>query len=281
MCPSTAPLQGGLCSGRLAEQSPLTGYEPKVSHRSQQRKHYNYLTVEKRQSRHERWRSRDHLGCVWSLRHNRRGTVDCTTVLSGARSKCHTIQCLFVLTHIQAWRNPGETLSSFQASGTWCRKVKEIEIWESARFSNGKGKNSVRTKRPSRLPWKESRSCFLRRMRSSDKINWSAVLIGQKKMENARCWCCSFWNWHAAPDQTRREKSWLGDAWEMRNRAVQEDHARNCQDISKKLKNYEEFAVHRLRELDNWGVTNSLRIRMKVNLLWVSSWLRFRICRTR
>ena len=29
MSPSTAPLQGGLCFGRLAEQSPLTGYEPK------------------------------------------------------------------------------------------------------------------------------------------------------------------------------------------------------------------------------------------------------------
>ena len=29
MCPSTATPQGGLSVGRLAEQSPLTGYEPK------------------------------------------------------------------------------------------------------------------------------------------------------------------------------------------------------------------------------------------------------------
>ena len=29
MCPSTATRQGGLCFGRLDEQTPLTGYEPK------------------------------------------------------------------------------------------------------------------------------------------------------------------------------------------------------------------------------------------------------------
>ena len=32
-------------------------------------------------------------------------------------------------------------------------------------------------------------------------------------------------------DQTRREKSWLCDELQMRNRAVQKDHARNCQEI--------------------------------------------------
>ena len=33
-----------------------------------------------------------------------------------------------VLKHIKAWRHPGEMLSSVQASGNRCRKVKEIEI---------------------------------------------------------------------------------------------------------------------------------------------------------
>ena len=32
-------------------------------------------------------------------------------------------------------------------------------------------------------------------------------------------------------DQTRREKSWLCDEQEMKNRAFQEDRARNCQAI--------------------------------------------------
>ena len=34
-------------------------------------------------------------------------------------------------------------------------------------------------------------------------------------------------------DQTRREKSWLCDELEMRNRAPQEDRARNCQESEK------------------------------------------------
>ena len=59
-----------------------------VSHRCQQRTHSNKLTFEKGQSRHEPWRSRNHCGCVWSLRHNGRGTVDFTIVFSGARSEC-------------------------------------------------------------------------------------------------------------------------------------------------------------------------------------------------
>ena len=95
LSPSAVTLQGGFCFGRLAEQSPLAFSRPQVSHPSQQQTHSDHLTFEKRQSRHDRWRSRDLSGCVWCLRHNRRGTVDLTTVFPGARLECYPIRCLW------------------------------------------------------------------------------------------------------------------------------------------------------------------------------------------
>ena len=92
VCPSTATLQGGLCFGRLAEQSPLTGYEPK-SFIEVSNEHTPINLPSRGQSRHGPWRSRHHCRCVWSLRHKRNGTVDFTTVFSGARSKFCSIQC--------------------------------------------------------------------------------------------------------------------------------------------------------------------------------------------
>ena len=38
-----------------------------------------------------------------------------------------------------------------------------------------------------------------RRMRRSSKVIWSAVWIGQTRMENAECWQSSLWNWYSAP----------------------------------------------------------------------------------
>ena len=57
-----------------------------------------------------------------------------------------------VLRHIQSWRNPGEMLNSVQASRNRCQNVKEIETQGVCRMTTRKGKDSVRTKRRSRLP---------------------------------------------------------------------------------------------------------------------------------
>ena len=59
-------------------------------------------------------------------------------------------------------------------------------------------KDSVRTKRCSWFSW-ESWSSLSKRMRSSDKVIWSAVWVGQKRMENAKCWYSSVWHWYSDP----------------------------------------------------------------------------------
>ena len=46
---------------------------------------------------------------------------------------------------------------------------------------------------------KEADHAFQGRIRSSDKIISGTSWIGQKRRENAKCWYCSLWNWHAAP----------------------------------------------------------------------------------
>ena len=47
-------------------------------------------------------------------------------------------------------------------------------------------------------------------------------------------------------DQTRREKSWLCDKLDIRNR-----DQKNVQEIANKLKKFEEFALQRLKGIDN------------------------------
>ena len=107
---------------------------------SQQRAHTDQLTFEKRQSRHEPRRSRDHCGCAWNARLNRRWTVDFTLFFRSPKQVSHSV--FPSLKHIQAWRSPSETLSRFRGSGNRSRKVKNREL-ESVQ---GKGKNSVRTR---------------------------------------------------------------------------------------------------------------------------------------
>ena len=151
MSPSTATLQGGSCIGRLAEQSPLTGYEPK-----------SLIDV-----------SREHTPIILPSRRGSLDTnVDDLATTLDASEVCDTTDVgrltsplfsqerevsaiplgVLFLRHLQARRHPGEMLSSFQASGSRCRKVKATEIWRVCRIVKWKGKNSVRTKRHSRLP---------------------------------------------------------------------------------------------------------------------------------
>ena len=63
---------------------------------------------------------------------------DFTTISLGSAKQ---VLPLFLFSgHNQEWRNPGEMLSSLQASGNRCRKVKEIEIWRVCRILKWKGK---------------------------------------------------------------------------------------------------------------------------------------------
>ena len=61
-----------------------------------------------------------------------------------------------------------------------------------------------------------------------------------------------------------------------------EDFVRNVkQEIAKKLRSYEESAAKKRIDPDNWALMNCLCNRRGILLLWVSSWLKFRIYRTR
>ena len=128
--PSTATLQRGLRFSRLAEQSPLSKSLIEVS------SGHTPINLP------SKWSSLD-------TNLDDLATVDFTTVLSGARSKCYPIH-------------------GFQFSGTFKRgethagrgsverplskglKKPRIGKWTS--FPNGKGKNSVRTEKLSRIP---------------------------------------------------------------------------------------------------------------------------------
>ena len=99
--PSTATLQGGLCFGRVAEQSLLAGYEPK----SLIEVSSEHTPINLPSSKGSPDTNLDDLATSVdaSVKHDTTdvGRVGFTTVFSGARSKCCPI--------IQAWRDPGGT----------------------------------------------------------------------------------------------------------------------------------------------------------------------------
>ena len=172
------------------------------------------------------------------------------------------------LIRFQAWRSPDLALSRFQPSRNGCRKVKSSRIEERARFSNGKGKNFVRTT-ICMTSLERKRIMLSWRLCSSLKIIWSAIWFGPKRLENATCWRCSLWNWDTAPTRRMESLSSTSIVWsnskgkrvsqvknmKLRNRAFQK---RSRKVIAKKLKNYEEFAVQKLINLEKWNMTSSL-----------------------
>ena len=108
--PSTAPLQGGLCFGRLAEQSPLTGSEPE-SPIEVSSEHTTIYLREKAVPTRTLTISRP----LWMrLKYATQQTWD------GWLHYCFSQEREVVLFHsvfLQAWRNPCGTLSRFQVSG--------------------------------------------------------------------------------------------------------------------------------------------------------------------
>ena len=139
-----------------------------------------------------------------------------------------------VLGHIQAWRNPGETLSRLQASGNRCRKVKEIEIWRAYRILKWRGKEFCPNKETLRTSLKKKADHAFQGERAAQR----RLSEAQSELDS-REWRMQIADIAPIPEdgtlsgkltaQTRRERSWLCNELEMRHRAFQEDRARHCQ----------------------------------------------------
>ena len=283
---STATLHGGLCFGWLAEKLPLTGYEPKP-----------LIEVS---SEHTPINLPSKKGILDTNLDDLATTVDASEVydttdvgrllsplfFSGISADPFSVSRSQTHSSVEKSRRDVELFSSFGKPLSKGKRNRDSEGVQE--FSNEKRK-TVRTKRYSRLLWKESWSCFSRRIRSSAKIIWSAVWIGQEK--NGECemlillflqLACSSnprgmetLSGNQLIDQTRREKSWVWDELET------ELFRKIVQEIDKKLKSYEEFTAQRLKELDNWDVTSFLHKRKKIILQCKNLWFRFRNCKTR
>ena len=66
--------------------------------------------------------------------------------------------------------------------------------------------------------------------------------------------------------------------WRIRNEKL---FRKIVQGIAKKLMDYEEFAVQKLKELDNWSMMNSLRKIKRILPQWTSLRFRFWNCKTK
>ena len=80
--------RGGLLFGRMAEQGLPQRLWAQEPHRSQQWAHADRHLLEKEQLQHWRQWPRHHSCCIWDRGDLGSGTVDFTTVHSGARSEC-------------------------------------------------------------------------------------------------------------------------------------------------------------------------------------------------
>ena len=105
---------------RLAEQFPLTGCEPKSL--IEVSSEHTPITIPSRRG--------SLLTIATTLDasevcDNRRGTLDFTTVFSGARSKCYLVWCLLFSDTFKHGEIQARCLSSFQALGNRCRQLKQ------------------------------------------------------------------------------------------------------------------------------------------------------------
>ena len=120
MSSNTATPQGGSCCGRLAEQSPLTEYETK-SLIEVSSEHTDYLTVQKR--------------------HPTRTFDDLATTLDASE--------VYDTTDVGRLTSLLFSLEREASATPLCVSCSKSRFVYGAGFSNGKGKNSVRTKRHS------------------------------------------------------------------------------------------------------------------------------------
>ena len=148
-------------------------------------------------------------------------------------------ELFLVLRPTQAWRNPGGMLSRFQASGNRCRKKKRNRDLESVQDSQIEWKKiSFRTKRYSLKKKADhafqgefaAQARIFEAQSELDRREWrirdaditlyeTGMQLQSQRLELYRA--------NQLTDQTRREKSWLCEELEMRNRTFQEDRARN------------------------------------------------------
>ena len=159
-----------------------------------------------------------------------------------------------VLRHSQAWRNPGEMLSSFQASGNRCRKVKEIETWCVRRILKWKGEEFCPNKDTVTNPmerklimlFKENAQLGQEAQSELDRREWrmhnAEIALHETGMQ-LQSQRMQLFQANPMTDQIRRETRWLCDELEHFRKIVQE--------IAKKLKKYDSFALQKLKEPDS------------------------------
>ena len=114
-----------------------------------------------------------------------------------------------VLRHIQAWRNPGEMLSSLQALGDRCRNVKDIEILESVQDFQMERERILSEQRD------------IHDFQNADiALSETARQLQSQRMELHQV--------NQLSDQAQREKSWLCEELEKKKHIFS---GRSCQGL--------------------------------------------------
>ena len=227
--------QGGLLFGRLAEQSPLTGYEPKSLSSEQVSTRRSIFFFERTASTRTSAISR----LQWM-----RLKESTTTVFSGARCQCQPTQCFWFWgtfkrgetqagrwSGFQAQGNLCEMLSHFQVSRNHRRKVNEIENWRVCNFSQLEKEKILSEPRSNHeyLDKKADRAFqgeFAAQTRLSeaqaelDRREWEwrnadiALYETSRKLEFQKM---ELHQANQLSDQAHREKSWLCEELDLRN----------------------------------------------------------------
>ena len=257
VCPSTATLQGGLCLGRLAEQSPLTGYEPKSL--IEVISEHTPINLPSKQGSFDT--NLDDLATtvdaseVYDTTDVGRLTSPLFSVEREVSANPFSVSCSQTDSSVE---RPMRDTDLFSSIG---RLVRDVEPFSSFGRPLSKGernrdfwsvqdfqmdKEILMTSLKSTLIMLFKENSQLRQNYLKRSLNWTnkngecemLLLLSAKmacKLQSQRMELCQV---NQLTYQTRREKSWLCDELEMRNGAFQEDGARNCQNkrrIMKKL----------------------------------------------
>ena len=244
MCPSTATVQGGLCFGRLAEQSPLTDVEPK--------------SLTEVSSEHTPINLPSRKGSLDTNLDDLATTLDASEVYDTTdvgrltsplfsqerevSANPFSFSCSQTRSSVEKSMRDVEPFSSYGKPLLKGRRNRELESVQDAQmererilskrrdihdFLEKKADHAFQGECAAQTRLSEALSELDRRewrMRNADFAHHeTGMQLQSHKME--------LYQANQLTDQTRSEESWLCDELEMRNRAFQEDHERNCQEI--------------------------------------------------
>ena len=174
-------------------------------------------------------------------------------------------------------------MSQFQVLKGLCREEKEIEIWKVRKLCL-KGEISMST-------WSRKRNWLFKKNAQLRKISEAQTEMDIRNWEHRNADIALLWNQSRTrilerlelyqtnqwADQAQREKINLCGELDMRNCLSQEHRARNCQEIEE-LRRICCEEIDKSQTIEHWP---SICATGERNPSTVSSWLKFRISRTR